>query len=117
MCTPLAENAYRVETSARREEAFRPDARRRHLHTERITIDMAIAEKTEQPELKRVLGPKLLLLFVVGDILGTGIYALTGQVAAEVGGAAWVPFIVAFAVAAVTACSYLELVTKYQIGR
>ncbi|GAA1441330.1 APC family permease [Leifsonia poae] len=67
----------------------------------------------EQPELKRALGPGLLLLFIVGDILGTGIYALTGQVAAEVGGAAWLPFILAFAVATVTALSYLELVTKY----
>jgi len=63
--------------------------------------------------LKRVMGPKLLLLFIVGDILGTGIYALTGQVAAEVGGAAWLPFLVAFAVALLTAFSYLELVTKY----
>ncbi|NQX27366.1 APC family permease [Microbacteriaceae bacterium VKM Ac-2854] len=71
----------------------------------------AVAEK--KPELKRVLGPKLLLLFVVGDILGTGIYALTGQVAAEVGGAAWLPFLIAFVVATITACSYLELVTKY----
>lgn len=68
---------------------------------------------TDQPELKRVMGPKLLLLFVIGDILGTGIYALTGQVAAEVGGAAWLPFLIAFAVATITACSYLELVTKY----
>lgn len=59
------------------------------------------------------MGPKLLLLFIVGDILGTGIYALTGEVAAEVGGAAWAPFLVAFAVAMVTAFSYLELVTKY----
>jgi amino acid transporter len=67
----------------------------------------------EQPELKRALGPGLLLLFIVGDILGTGVYALTGQVAAEVGGAAWLPFILAFAVATVTALSYLELVTKY----
>ncbi len=67
----------------------------------------------DQPELKRVMGPKLLLLFIVGDILGTGIYALTGQVAAEVGGAAWVPFLVAFGVALLTAFSYLELVTKY----
>lgn len=65
------------------------------------------------PELKRVMGPKLLLLFIVGDILGTGVYALTGQVAAEVGGAAWVPFLVAFGVALLTAFSYLELVTKY----
>jgi basic amino acid/polyamine antiporter, APA family len=67
----------------------------------------------EQPELKRVMGPGLLLLFVVGDILGTGVYALVGDVAAEVGGAAWLPFLVAFGVATITAFSYLELVTKY----
>jgi amino acid transporter len=59
------------------------------------------------------MGPWLLLLFIVGDILGTGIYALTGQVAKQVGGAVWLPFLVAFAVALVTAFSYLELVTKY----
>jgi basic amino acid/polyamine antiporter, APA family len=67
----------------------------------------------QQPELRRVMGPGLLLLFIVGDILGTGVYALTGDVAAEVGGAAWVPFLVAFLIATVTAFSYLELVTKY----
>ncbi len=73
-----------------------------------------MATTTEQPtELRRVLGPKLLLLFIIGDILGTGVYALTGQVAAEVGGAAWLPFLVAFVVALLTALSYLELVTKY----
>ncbi|PRI12647.1 APC family permease [Leucobacter massiliensis] len=66
--------------------------------------------------LKRVLGPKLLLLFIVGDILGTGVYALTGSVAAEVGGAAWLPFLIAFAVALLTAFSYLELVTKYPLA-
>jgi amino acid transporter len=67
----------------------------------------------QSTELRRVMGPKLLLLFIVGDILGTGVYALTGQVAAEVGGAAWLPFLVAFVVALLTAFSYLELVTKY----
>ncbi len=71
------------------------------------------ATETGQHELKRVMGPKLLLLFIVGDILGTGVYALTGQVAAEVGGAAWAPFLVAFIVATITAFSYLELVTRY----
>ncbi|WP_262379669.1 APC family permease [Nonomuraea sp. PA05] len=71
------------------------------------------AHGDDQPSLKRVMGPGLLLLFIVGDILGTGIYALTGQVAGEVGGAAWLPFAIAFVVAAITACSYLELVTKY----
>ncbi|KHO17786.1 APC family permease [Mycolicibacterium setense] len=67
----------------------------------------------EEPQLKRVMGPGLLLLFVVGDILGTGVYALTGQVAKEVGGAAWLPFLAAFLIATITAFSYLELVTKY----
>lgn len=67
----------------------------------------------DAPKLKRVMGPWLLLLFIVGDVLGTGIYALTGKVANEVGGAVWLPFLVAFLVAVVTAFSYLELVTKY----
>ncbi|GAA4113343.1 APC family permease [Aminobacter aganoensis] len=66
-----------------------------------------------EPSLHRVMGPWLLLLFIVGDILGTGIYALTGQVAKQVGGVVWLPFLVAFVVALITAFSYLELVTKY----
>ena len=66
-----------------------------------------------EPSLHRVMGPWLLLLFIVGDILGTGIYALTGQVAKQVGGVVWLPFLVAFVVAVITAFSYLELVTKY----
>ena len=73
----------------------------------------AAEQGQNQPELKRVMGPKLLLLFIIGDILGTGIYAVTGNVAKEVGGAVWVPFLVAFIVATITAFSYLELVTKY----
>ncbi|WP_206305973.1 APC family permease [Streptomyces sp. RFCAC02] len=70
-------------------------------------------EAAEHTELRRVMGPGLLLLFIVGDILGTGVYALTGKVAAEVGGAVWLPFLCAFTVALLTATSYLELVTKY----
>ncbi|CAM2856635.1 APC family permease [Skermania piniformis] len=64
-------------------------------------------------ELKRVLGPGLLLLFIVGDILGAGVYAVTGQMISYVGGMAWLPFALAFIVATLTAFSYLELVTKY----
>jgi APA family basic amino acid/polyamine antiporter len=74
--------------------------------------DRAATPKIE-PGLHRVMGPWLLLLFIVGDILGTGIYALTGQVAKQVGGVVWLPFLVAFVVAVITAFSYLELVTKY----
>lgn len=73
----------------------------------------AAAGTATEPALHRVMGPWLLLLFIVGDILGTGIYALTGQVAKQVGGVVWLPFLVAFVVALITAFSYLELVTKY----
>lgn len=66
-----------------------------------------------EPELKRVMGPRLLLLFIVGDVLGAGVYAVTGQMIDNVGGMAWLPFILAFAVATLTAFSYLELVTKF----
>ena len=59
------------------------------------------------------MGPKLLYFFVIGDILGTGIYALTGTVAGKVGGALWLPFLIAFIVAFLTAFTYLELVGKY----
>jgi basic amino acid/polyamine antiporter, APA family len=74
-------------------------------------VDSAPAQT--QPALKRAIGPGLLLFFVVGDILGTGIYALTGSVADVIGGALWVPFLGAFVVAFLTAFSYLELVGKF----
>ncbi|MFD6437783.1 APC family permease [Streptomyces venezuelae] len=67
----------------------------------------------EEGALHRAIGPKLLILFVVGDILGTGIYATTGKVAGKVGGALWLPFAIGFVVAILTAASYVELVGKY----
>ncbi|MGH8868450.1 MAG: APC family permease [Actinomycetes bacterium] len=63
--------------------------------------------------LRRVISRPLLTLFIIGDILGAGIYALTGEVAGEVGGALWAPFVIAFTVALLTACAYVELVGKY----
>ncbi|MFJ9310394.1 APC family permease [Streptomyces cyaneofuscatus] len=73
----------------------------------------APAAPEASPPLKRALGPKLLILFVIGDILGTGIYATTGDVAGKVGGALWLPFAIGFVVALLTAASYVELVGKY----
>src|SRR3954469_12474404 len=99
----------------------RPGGQRRSYHPAPVEQGDAMADTTAaadrtsdgQPALKRVMGPGLLLLFIVGDVLGTGIYALTGTVAAEVGGVVWLPFLIAFLVALITAFSYLELVTKY----
>jgi amino acid transporter len=55
----------------------------------------------------------MLFFFILGDILGGGIYALVGEVGAEVGGAIWAAFLGALLLAALTAGSYAELATKY----
>lgn len=63
--------------------------------------------------LKRVLTGPMLLLFILGDVLGAGVYALAGTIAGEVGGAIWIPLLIALCFALLTAGSYAELVTKY----
>lgn len=55
----------------------------------------------------------MLIVFIIGDILGAGIYTLVGRLAGYVGGTVWLPIAVGFAVAALTAASYAELVGKY----
>jgi hypothetical protein len=65
-----------------------------------------------QPEqLARRISTPLLFFFVVGDILGSGIYALVGIIAGEVGGAIWASFLIAIAFAFLIGFSYAELVT------
>ncbi|MGF1661618.1 MAG: APC family permease [Kineosporiaceae bacterium] len=63
--------------------------------------------------LRRVVPGWVLVLFVIGDVLGAGIYTLVGQVSAEVGGAIWAPLLVAFGLAMLTAASYAEMVTRF----
>ncbi len=65
------------------------------------------------PALKRALTTPLLYFFILGDVLGAGVYVLVGQVAADAGGAVWVPLAVALLLAMLTAASYAELATKY----
>ncbi len=67
----------------------------------------------EQPHLRRAIGPTLLLLFIVGDMVGGGIYALVGEVGGVTGGAIWTAFLLALVLAIFTAFAYAELVTKY----
>jgi APA family basic amino acid/polyamine antiporter len=69
--------------------------------------------RTNGPQLKRAISSRMLLVFVLGDVLGAGIYALVGEVGAEVGGAIWTAFALALLLAVFTAFAYAELVTKY----
>ena len=70
---------------------------------------------TEKPDrtLRRAVTGPMLFLFILGDVLGAGVYALAGTIADEVGGAIWVPLLIALFFALLTAGSYAELVTKY----
>ncbi|MDT9682837.1 APC family permease [Streptomyces sp. TRM76323] len=68
--------------------------------------------ENDQP-LKRALTTRLLYFFILGDVLGAGVYVLIGQIAADSGGAVWVPLTVALVLALLTAASYAELATKY----
>ncbi|VFA88836.1 amino acid transporter [Gordonia paraffinivorans] len=82
-----------------------------------MTDDVATRPETGNAEtstpLKRAITGRLLFLFILGDVLGAGIYALVGEMAGKVGGAIWVPLLAALVMALLTAGSYSELVTKY----
>jgi len=80
--------------------------------TERITETRTSEDDLDGPLKRGITGP-LLFLFILGDVLGAGIYALMGVLSKDVGGALWAPLLVALLLALLTAGSYAELVTKY----
>lgn len=63
--------------------------------------------------LRRAITGPLLFAFILGDVLGAGVYALMGVLSEQVGGLLWAPLLLALALAMLTAGSYAELVTKY----
>ena len=66
-----------------------------------------------QVELSRSVGLFALVAFGVGDILGSGVYALVGEVAGKVGTAAWMSYAVAAVLAALTGLTYAELSSRF----
>ncbi|MBV0895905.1 APC family permease [Microbacterium sp. NC79] len=64
-------------------------------------------------KLRRAISGPMLFAFILGDVLGAGIYALMGVLSTEVGGMLWAPLLIALLLALLTAGSYAELVTKY----
>jgi amino acid transporter len=78
-----------------------------------MSIPAADDTREHHSELKRSITGTQLYFYVVGDVLGSGIYVLVGLVAAAVGGAFWMAFLAGVAVATITGLAYAELVTKY----
>ena len=62
--------------------------------------------------LSRRLGLATLAVYGVGDILGAGIYALVGKVIGIAGPAAWVSFVIAAVLAALTGLTYAEFSSR-----
>ena len=69
--------------------------------------------KDDGKSLARALGLTSLVIFGVGDILGSGVYALTGRIAGMVGEAAWMSYLMAALAAALTGLAYAEYVSRY----
>jgi amino acid transporter len=67
----------------------------------------------QSEDLVRAISAPLLFFYVLGDVLGSGIYALIGVMAANVGGAFWTSFVVGVSAAMLTGFAYAELITKY----
>lgn len=65
------------------------------------------------PKLAREMGFWSLVLYGVGDMLGSGIYALIGKVAGIVGNAVWLTFLVSMLAALFTALSYASLGSRH----
>lgn len=82
-----------------------------------MSVDTANPEGSSElnadSELKQGVSGRLLYFYVLGDVLGSGIYVLIGLVAGAVGGAFWAAFAVGVTVATITGLAYAELVTKY----
>ena len=76
----------------------------------------AVTEPAGTPnggELTRSITGRLLFFYVLGDVLGSGIYVLIGAVAGAVGGAFWIAFAAGVTLATVTGLAYAELATKF----
>ena len=78
-----------------------------------MTRESPAAEQSTDTKLRRSVSGLLLFAFILGDVLGAGVYALMGVLSEQVGGMLWAPLLLALLLALLTAGSYAELVTKY----
>ena len=63
--------------------------------------------------LRRSIGLWQMTLYAAGSMLGAGIYGLVGRVAAEMGSAIWLAFLLSLVAAGLTGLSYASLGSRY----
>jgi APA family basic amino acid/polyamine antiporter len=65
------------------------------------------------PALARTMGLGALIIYGVGDMLGSGVYALIGKAAGVMGNAVWLAFLASMAAALLTGLSYASLGSRH----
>jgi amino acid transporter len=65
------------------------------------------------PALARTMGLGALIIYGVGDMLGSGVYALIGKAAGIMGNAVWLAFATSMVAALLTGLSYASLGSRY----
>jgi amino acid transporter len=68
---------------------------------------------TEAPALLRTMGLFSLVVYGVGDMVGSGIYGTIGKAAGSLGNAVWIAFLVSMVAAIITGLSYASLASRY----
>jgi len=75
------------------------------------STDTQLAEA--QPSLARNMGFWALVIYGVGDMVGSGIYATVGKAAGQMGNAVWLGFVVSMIAAMLTGLSYASIASRY----
>lgn len=86
------------------------------MTTSDTTLDRPAAATpgaSDEPKLRRSIGPVQMALYALGSMLGSGVYGLMGQAAGQVGNAVWLAFMVAMVAALLTALTYASLGSRY----
>src|SRR5215207_7788696 len=77
-------------------------------------VDSGLAHSVgDAPHLIRTMGLFSLVVYGVGDMVGSGIYATIGTAAGIMGNAVWVAFVAAMVAALLTGLSYASIASRY----
>jgi amino acid transporter len=75
--------------------------------------DRKSSAATSEPRLLRTMGLFSLVVYGVGDMIGSGIYGTVGKAASLFGNAVWLAFVVSMVAALVTGLSYACISSRY----
>lgn len=73
----------------------------------------AVQTAAAEPKLLRTMGLFSLVVYGVGDMIGSGIYGTVGDAAVQMGNAVWLAFLVSMVAAILTGLSYACLASRY----